>query len=88
MNMNVTIREDQREQLKAISDRTGIDEAELVRQGIDLVIAEKQAAPADWRDSLQAIYGIWKDRDDLGEVFKSFRKEIEDRQAKLFVDTK
>jgi hypothetical protein len=88
MNMNVTIREDQQVQLKAISDRTGIDEAELIPQGIDLVIAEKRAVRADWRESLQAIFGIWKDRDDLDDVFKSFRDEIEDRHAKLFVDTK
>lgn len=88
MNTNVTIREDQKEKLKAIAAMTGIDEAELIRQGIDLVTAEKQASLADWRKSLQAVYGIWKDRDDLDEIVKSYRDQVEDPQAKLFVDTK
>jgi hypothetical protein len=84
MNTNVTIRDDQKEKLRAIALATGVAEDELVRQGIDLLIAEKQPATGDWRAAAKGIYGMWKDRDDLDDIFKSFRQEFEDRHKRLF----
>jgi len=88
MNTNATIREDQKEKLKAISLKTGVEEDELIRQGIDLLIAEKQGQDENWRQALNGIFGIWKDRDDLDSIFQSVRDEIENRHSKLFVDSK
>ena len=51
MNTNVTIPQEQMEKIRTISAQTGISEAELVRHGIDLMIAEKQAPSGDWRDA-------------------------------------
>ena len=88
MNTNVSIRNDQKEKLKAISLRTGVAEDELIRQGIDMLIAERQTKDTDWRQVLDGIFGIWKDRDDLDTIFRSFCDELENRHSKLFVDSK
>lgn len=86
MNTNVTIRDDQKEKLKAISVATGVAEDELIRQGIDLLIADKQSRTGDWRAAARGIYGMWKDRDDLDDIFRSFRQDLEDRHKRLFPD--
>jgi hypothetical protein len=86
MNTNVTIRDDQKERLRAIALATGVTEDELIRQGIDLLIAERQPVAGDWRAAARGIYGMWKDRDDLDDIFSSFRQGFEDRHKRLFSD--
>jgi predicted DNA-binding protein len=88
MNTNVTISDEQMEKIKTISAATGLSETELVREAIDKLIEEKTTRDGDWRKALQGIYGIWKDRDDLDEVFRAFRDEFENRQSKLFVENR
>jgi len=86
MNTNVTITDEQMEKIKAISEHTGVSTDDLVRQAIDRMIVEKAPKTGDWRQAVRAIYGIWKDRDDLEQTSKSFRDGFENRHKKLFPD--
>ena len=64
----VFIREDQQERLKATASRDGVAEAELVREGIDLVLEKKKISKFEddsWKKGFRKAAGIWKDRTDL-----------------------
>lgn len=84
MNTNVTIADEQMEKIKAIAEETGVSADDLVRQAIDKLIAERAPKTGDWKEALRAFAGIWEDRHDLGETFKSFRDGFENCQRKLF----
>ncbi|MGV3550201.1 hypothetical protein [Rhizobium sp.] len=84
MNTNVTISDEQMAQIKKIAEQTGVAADDLVREAIDRMIVERAPKTGDWKEATRAIYGIWKDRNDLEDTFKSFRDGFEDRHAKLF----
>jgi hypothetical protein len=78
------IREDQRAALKTVASRDGVAEAELVREGIDLVLARKRAAEDDgWKEGFRQIRGMWKDRDDIDELFAERRKRRVERRKRM-----
>ncbi|CAN7427442.1 ribbon-helix-helix domain-containing protein [Rhizobium sp. LjRoot254] len=84
MNTNVTISDEQMEKIRTISAETGVSEAELVREAIDKLIEEKAPRTGNWREALMGIYGIWADRDDLDELFREGRAQLERRHREMF----
>jgi len=80
------IREDQQHQLKAAASRAGVAEAELMREGIDLVLKKKKAAePVDdsWKEGFRQAAGIWKDRTDLDELYAASRRRRAERRKRM-----
>ncbi len=79
--IQVFLRKDQKEALKALAARTGTGQSDLVRQGVDLLLRTKSEQDVDWRRATHDIAGLWRDR-------KNFAGEQLRRQIKKrFSDT-
>jgi hypothetical protein len=82
----VFIREDQQEKLKSIAARDGVAEAELVREGLDLVLERKKVAEVEddsWKEAFRQAAGMWKDRDDLDAFYAANRKRRAERRQRM-----
>ncbi len=91
----VLLREDQKAELERVSRQTGRKKSELIRRGVDLALAEavgteaaSKAAPVapdmpDWKKAWLDAAGIWKDRDDLDELYSDMRKRSRERMERL-----
>ena len=77
--IQVFLRDDQKDALKAIAARTGQKQSDLVRRGVDLLIEKARQRDADWREATRRIAGLWKDRTDLDEVMQSIRERSKRR---------
>lgn len=75
----VFIKEEQETRLKALAERLGVAEAELIREGIELVLQEKDETDDNWKERFLQAAGIWKDRDDLEQVRREFRESCQPR---------
>jgi len=80
----VFLREDQKAALKSIAARTGRRQSELIRKGVDLVIAETKREQADWREVTRSVAGMWADRTDLDDVSHAFRSAAKRRFSHLY----
>jgi predicted transcriptional regulator len=72
--VQVFLREDQTAALSALARQSGRPRAELVRQGIDLLLQRSDVAPADWRERVRAAAGLWRDHDQI-EAEMNARRE-------------
>lgn len=77
----VFITAQQQRDLKAFAGRQGVAEADLIRAGIDMKLAEaRNAAADDWRQRLGALVEGWRNdaelrrRPDLGDRVDAARK--------------
>ena len=77
----VFITAQQQRDLKAFAGRQGVAEADLIRAGIDMKLAEARNATADdWRQRLGALVEGWRNdeelrrRPDLGDRVGAARK--------------
>jgi hypothetical protein len=88
----VFITVEQNRRLKARAAATGLSEAELVRSGIDLLLAQRQLAQGleqqrPWRDivdeTVAKLSGAWAERDDLDEMLRRNRRSWKRRRKRL-----
>ena len=77
--IQVFLREEQRDQLRKIAARTGQRQSVLIRRGVDLMIEETRDSARQWHSALQAIKGIWSDRDDLDIHSQNFKEQFSRR---------
>ena len=77
----VYLTEEQDRGLKSLAEGSGRKQSELIREAIDRLLAENR--PKDWREALEAVRGMWADRDDLDELYGELRAEVEDRVDRL-----
>ena len=68
----VYLTEGERDGLAALAKQTGRPQSELIREAVDLLLA--QANPARARSILKETAGMWKGRKDLPS-FKTLRKD-------------
>ena len=68
----IYLTEDQRDELAAIAKTVGKKRSELIREAIDLLIAQARSSRREL--VLREAAGIWKDRTDLPD-FKAIRAE-------------
>ena len=73
---------EQNARLKGMAAASGRAEGELVREGIDKLLAEEAASAGTWKEELAQIKGMWAGRDDLGEHFERRRQLRRERRAK------
>ncbi len=78
--VQVFVREDQKRALEAMARRTGRKQSEIIRQGVDLALAEAANADADWKeewiDAVNGIAGLWADRSDKEILAISIRSTL------------
>ena len=60
--------------LDALARSSGKSRETLLREGLELLLARPK--PADWKEKLRSIEGIWRDRDDLPD-FRKIREEFD-----------
>ena len=77
----VYLTEEQDRGLKSLAESCGRKQSALIREAIDRLLAENR--PKDWRAALEAVRGMWADRDDLDELYDELRQEVEDRVGRL-----
>jgi hypothetical protein len=86
------ITEEQNRRLKTEAARLGVAEADLIRAGIDLRLAqgaqEQDAQEVDWKKALDRISGVWAERDDLEHFFKQRRATWKTRRKRLGLSAK
>jgi Arc/MetJ-type ribon-helix-helix transcriptional regulator len=78
----VYLTEEQDRGLKGLARSTGRKQSELIRAAIDHLLAENR--PKDWRAALEAVRGMWADRDDLDELYEDLRGDWARRRKRLY----
>lgn len=69
---------EQREALRAISERRNQPQSEIIREAIDCYIVDA-AKEVDVTEALEKSFGIWADRDDLDDLMDTLRQEWDER---------
>lgn len=81
----VLITPEQNRRLKAHAAAVGTSEADIVRRGIEREL--EQAPPpvteGDWKDAWRQACGMWKDRDDLDELYARLRTRRRRRRQSM-----
>jgi len=84
VRQQVFILETQRERLKELAARKGQPVAQLIRDGIEMVIERESAVEDDsWKEAIRQAAGMWKDRDDLDEFYAANRKRRAERRKRM-----
>ena len=78
----VYLTEEQDRGLKSLAESCGRRQSALIREAIDRLLAENR--PKDWRAALEAVRGMWADRDDLDELYDDLRGDWERRRKRLY----
>ena len=82
LRTQVYLTEAQDQGLKRLAKTTGRSQSRLIRDAIDQLI-ESQPKD-DWKASLLAAAGAWKDNDEAEEIIRSGREQWEQRLEKLW----
>lgn len=72
--LQITLSDAQQAILRAVAERTGKAEEELVQEAIEQM--GSRHAIEERREVLRRVWGLWKDRDDLPD-FEQMRKEMD-----------
>lgn len=75
---------EQVETLRALSDTTGRTQSDLIREGIDAVIARHRARE-NWRTAALGLAGMWKDRQDDIETEVLKGRRLSDERLERFL---
>jgi predicted DNA-binding protein len=78
----VYLTEDQERGLKRLAVGSGRKQSELIREAIEGYLAERQ--PKDWKEALEAVRGMWADRDDLDGLYGDLRLDWDRRLKRLY----
>ena len=78
----IYLTDEQQRGLERLAAITGRRKSDLIRRALDRYLAEHQ--PKDWKDALEAVRGMWADRDDLDEFVSDLRAGWEKRLERLY----
>ena len=73
---------EQQRSLERLAAVTGRRKSDLIREALDGYLADHQ--PKDWKDALEAVRGMWADRDDLDDFVRNLRAGWEKRLERLY----
>jgi hypothetical protein len=79
----VFITPEQDRRLKERAALSGVAEARLIREGIDMVLEKQRPEDDDWKVGLLRIAGMWKDYDEIDEIIARRRARRRDRRKRL-----
>jgi hypothetical protein len=69
--------------IKARAAATDRSEGEVMRRGINRELEDKSAeSEGDWKDAWRQAFGMWKDRDDVEELYAERRRRRRKRREK------
>ena len=76
---------EQKRRIKARAAATGKSEGEIIRRGIDRELEQRTSTleGGDWKDAWRQAFGMWKDRDDIEELYANRRKRDKERMARI-----
>jgi Arc/MetJ-type ribon-helix-helix transcriptional regulator len=77
----VYLTEEQEYGLKRLVASSGRKQSELIREAVENYLAAHR--PKDWKEALEAIRGMWADRDDLDELHAEAARGWEQRLKRL-----
>ena len=80
--IQIFLRKDQKDKLKRLAAMKGVTQSDLVRRGIDLVLAE-DTGDDDWKRATRELFGLWKDHESVDEVIREVRSGLSRRHEKL-----
>ncbi len=84
VRQQVFILEAQRERLKDLAARKGQPVAQLIRDGIELVIERESAVDDDsWREAIRCIEGMWEDRKEFDKFDAERRRRRAERRKRM-----
>jgi hypothetical protein len=78
----IYLTDEQQRALERLAAITGRRKSDLIRRALDRYLAEHR--PKDWKDALEAVRGMWADRDDLDEFVSNLRAGWEKRLERLY----
>jgi predicted DNA-binding protein len=78
----IYLTEEQQRHLERLADITGRRKSDLIREALDGYLAERQ--PKDWKEALEAVRGVWADREDLDDFVRDLRAGWEKRLERLY----
>jgi predicted DNA-binding protein len=78
----VYLTEEQERGLKRLAASSGRKQSALIREAIGTYLAERQ--PKDWKEALEAVRGMWADRDDVADLHERLGQEWEERLKRVW----
>ena len=78
----IYLTEEQQRALERLAAATGRRKSDLIREALDGYLADHQ--PKGWKDALEAVRGMWADRDDLDDFVSKLRAGWEKRLERLY----
>jgi len=72
IRMQVYIEEQQKQMLEEISSEKNTPMAQLIREGIELVLEKNRSE--DLQSAMEKSFGIWSDREDITDSIEYVRK--------------
>jgi predicted DNA-binding protein len=78
----IYLTEEQQRHLERLADISGRRKSDLIREALDGYLAERQ--PKDWKEALEAVRGVWADREDLDDFVRDLRAGWEKRLERLY----
>ena len=85
----ITLTDEQYERLQSMVERTGLSMAELIRRAVDDAYRDREADIARRLAGLEASFGAWSHRDDIGDTvewLQSMRTDPQQRERDLWGD--
>ena len=79
----VFVTPEQNRRLKERAALSGVAEAQLIREAIDIVLEKQKREDDDWRAGLRRIAGMWKDYDEIDEIIARRRGRRKVRRKRL-----
>ena len=73
----VYLSKEQEQALKSLAISSGSRQSELIRQAVDLLLAQKNVTPYHWKQALHDMKGIWTDDKDAGPRMRAIRQEFD-----------
>jgi hypothetical protein len=71
--------EEQDRALKDLAARSGRKRGDLIREAVERLLSEPRSPAGDWREALGSVRGMCANRDDLDDLYRELRGEVEDR---------
>jgi len=73
----VYLSKEQEQALKSLALASGTRQSELIREAVDLLLAEKNILHGQWKQTLHDMKGIWSDDKNATQRMQAIRKEFD-----------
>jgi predicted DNA-binding protein len=78
----IYLTDEQKRQLARLAAASGRKQSEMIREAIDGYLAQRE--PKDWRETFEAVRGMWAERDDLDDFVRDLRVGWERRLERTY----